>query len=225
MFIGVGAPRTDPYAAASEAVKSGDSAFNAGDRATAARDFRRAAAAFARVTPSRNIAGTSFVMGTVLRLAYYFAATGDRTRARPLWHVFMNGAAQVWAQPANPAIGNFLERKEYRQAFLTMQHDDQDLILMYFDPYARDTNFIQAVDAGIGGDFASASRLFLTEAHCFREEYGYYGAGVAEYALQHKRAAIDAWLAASLAIDHPLPDQPRFGETATRAVALLLRFF
>jgi len=119
IIIGAPAPsKAEPYAAAGAAIQSGDKAFNAGDKATAARAFRRAAAAFARATPSRDVPGTSFVMGTVLHLAYYFAATGDRTRARSLWHVFMEGEGQVWAQPANPAIGNFLERGRTVKRFL-----------------------------------------------------------------------------------------------------------
>jgi len=164
-------------------------------------------------------------MGTVLHLAYYFAATGDRLRARALWREFMTAAKQNSAQPANPAVGILLDRKRYRRAFLEMRRDDQPLIMMYFDPYVRDTKFIQAVDAGIGGDFAGASRSFMIDVHCFRREYGYYGAGVAEFALGDRHAALNAWLAATLAQDHPMPDQPSFGEVATRAVALLLRFF
>jgi len=212
------------YASAIAAVQAGDSALEANERLRADRDFRRASAAFARVAPSPK-ALDRHLLGTVLHLAYYFAATGDRQRAITLWRVFMAGATPAWAQPANPTIGILLQHKHFRQAFLAMQHDDRGLIYMWFDPVVRDTKFIQAVDSGIGGDFVSAARLFLTEAHCGREEYGYYGAGVAEYAMQNKRAALNAWLAASLTNDHPLPDQPAFGETTTRAVALLLRFF
>jgi hypothetical protein len=217
---------TGPYAGAVKAVIRGNSLYLMGNR-PAAHDAYVAAAGALSVGDIGGAPDNGRLLGMVMHLAYYFALERDRHHAVGLWHRFMDGSHEAtpatWQSPLNVVAA--LKKHRFGDAFTAMLREDHDLIQKCSDVPLPHNECSAALLTASASRYAHAETLLHDVGAAGDTEYAYYALGVVLFAHGFKTEAINAWLSASIANDHPLPDQPAYGSTATRAATMLLKFF
>ena len=196
--------------------------------------YRRAANL---ITPSvLDTSDGAFLSPTVLDLAYYFAVTRDRVRARAMWKRFIawsDYSSRVYEWPSAWQAANALGTGHARHAFAIMLDRDTSVI-ENVSPFQRKAGeqwvIERALDAGKHGRYKAAVRGLLRATSCGYDPalaYPYYALGVAYWALHERPRAIAAWLAATRQIDDGPPpvDMPALGTAAVPASIMLLRLY